>query len=583
MKKQVAIILLLLAANLLGQEICKIYFWDNAGDGAIFPSPDAGDVRNVRSVDMMIEAINDISRLGLPFYDIINIVGRSSSPPPLSGPAAPNIIFISLGWQGSGSAHITPDLMDALVAYIDSSYRENIHAIYIEGNDLGWEYGDTTSLHHTYTDLFHRLGGVLRTGDYGVAGMLHGADSSVAEGLTLTYNTTATGPTTSMDDIVISPSLSPIFAAQARYVFEPGKGPARGIQRPSYPGSKGPVTGAMVALALNFGNIVNGPGIPSRTMLMYRILDFLKPPKCNIVYPTSSDTLRGNSNCDIVYNVYDNCGILSISRIRFSPDGGINWQNIARITRVTNGDTIFTWRVPNIPTNNAYLEIECWDNTYNSNKRVVGPLVILGGTEYGPGHPGKIIIITKMKGVAFSLDDTNWDLTESSSYLFSPNEIAIRGVAGHNPASPFLLQNDGGVFIDLLFSVQDNYSGGGEIWTPVEAIDPSDFVTYPSLNQFYIEPWITDADPSLQTPPINETSFSGIGLTEILEEATSENWASHYTNASTSGVKIPAYVPTNPEHGDRVYLYMLFIAPSGSTTLEAHPLIFNITAELSDP
>jgi len=202
---------------------------------------------------------------------------------------------------------------------------------------------------------------------------------------------------------------------------------------------------------------------------------------------------------------------------------------------------------------------------------------------YDPSHPAKVHINVRMKGVAFSIDDTNWDLTESGTYYMSPNEVAIRGGIGHQTSSPFLLQNDGGVFIDLFFSTQDLFGGPGDNWLPVALIDPTDYTTFPSMDFYYVEPWITNVEDPYHTPPTDETSFSGMGLTETDEEATNMNWAYYYSNATNNGVKLPAFVPANPTNGDRLYIYMLFIAPAGSTTLDPHPIIVNVTAGLSDP
>jgi len=392
----IVVLIILFFNPLAGQEICKVYFWDNAGPGATFPSPDEGDSRSVRSVDMMIEAINGIRELGLPFHDSIVIIGRSELPPPLSGLVAdvPNIIFISLGWRGSGASLISGETMTELVNYIDSSYSDNVHAIYVEGNDLAWEYGDTSSTHLTYTGLMSRLGAVLRSDDYGVPAVLRGTAGSLADGLTLNYNTTTSGPTYSMDDMIIGPMGSP-WAAQAYYVFDAGKGPARGLQRHSYPGSKrGPVWGAMVGFAFNFGNIINTPTTPSRTHLMYRILDFLKPPTCNIIYPRTGDTLIGGNICNIIYNVYDNCGIRPDSKMSFSRDGGLFWYNILNIRNITHGDTSYSWAVPEVATDAAYLLIDCWDNTGNYASKLAGPfhITILAKADESNGTPENLSI-----------------------------------------------------------------------------------------------------------------------------------------------------------------------------------------------
>lgn len=204
----------------------------------------------------------------------------------------------------------------------------------------------------------------------------------------------------------------------------------------------------------------------------------------------------------------------------------------------------------------------------------------LANSGYNESNPGKIHIYAQMKGVAFSLDETTWDLTEGGTYTFRPNEFAIRGGLGHSPTSPFILQNDGGVFIDLLFSTHDTYSDPAHRWSPYALIDPTDPMTFPAHNSYYVEPWLTNVGG---TSPDTLTDFVGIGLTETEEEATSLNWAYNYSNATDTGVNLPAYKPTDPTNGDRVNIYMLFIAPSFSTTLDQHEINVEITAQLSSP
>ncbi len=199
---------------------------------------------------------------------------------------------------------------------------------------------------------------------------------------------------------------------------------------------------------------------------------------------------------------------------------------------------------------------------------------------YNASTPAQIHIYAQMAGVAFSIDETTWDLTEGGTYTLRPNEFAIRGGTTPSPSLPFLLQNDGGVFIDLWFNTEDTYPDPAHIWSPYPLIDPFDPMTFPGPNSYFIEPWITDVgDPA----PDTLTDFSGIGLTEIDEEATSENWAYYYSNANSSGLNIPAYKPTDPTNGDRISIYMLFMAPAFSTTLDPHEITIGITAQLSSP
>lgn len=169
-----------------------------------------------------------------------------------------------------------------------------------------------------------------------------------------------------------------------------------------------------------------------------------------------------------------------------------------------------------------------------------------------------------MKGVAFSLDNTLWDLTTGGGLM--PNAT---------PISPrYTLQNDGGVNIDLSFRVGDSTGVGTWLFKPTVnfAVDS----TYPATDRYFLEPYI--ADVGATTPSI--ASFTGNGVTDVFVEATSGNWA-HNRTARASGVDLPAYVPGHP-NWDQVNLFLLFIAPASSSTDIDHTIILEIQAKLAD-
>lgn len=200
------------------------------------------------------------------------------------------------------------------------------------------------------------------------------------------------------------------------------------------------------------------------------------------------------------------------------------------------------------------------------------------GNTYAEG-PAQIHIYVQMKGVAFSLDNTVWNVTSDYGQL-GPNETVIMGV---DASSAILIQNDGGVVIDLTMDTYDNFAGA--TWTPITDVTINTFDTYPDDDQYYLEPYYTDSDPATTTPPTDDASFTGHGLGTAVEEVADGNgWANNYsyTGNWTTGINIPAYIPDNPSYGDQALIYFLLIAPSSSTTLDEHELIAEITAKLAD-
>lgn len=184
--------------------------------------------------------------------------------------------------------------------------------------------------------------------------------------------------------------------------------------------------------------------------------------------------------------------------------------------------------------------------------------------QYTGSTPANIRITARMKGVAFSLDNTTWDLTGGGG--LEPNEVKISG--------RYVLQNDGGVNIDLSFNVGDSTTTGR--WGYKPSVTLADDATYPVTDQYYVEPYVANnGDP---TPTI--ASFTGTGLTDTYTEATSALWA-HNRNARTTGVNLPAYVPGHPDY-DQVNLFLLFIAPASSTTDIDHTIVVKIQAKLAD-
>lgn len=198
--------------------------------------------------------------------------------------------------------------------------------------------------------------------------------------------------------------------------------------------------------------------------------------------------------------------------------------------------------------------------------------------QYDTG-PAQIHIYVQMKGVAFSLDNTIWNVTGDYGQL-GPNETVIMGV---DASAPILIQNDGGVVIDLEMRTYDNF--GGATWSPISDVTINTFDTYPDDDQYYLEPYFTDSDLSTTNPPTDDASFSGHGLVDSYEEVADGNsWADNYsyTNNWTTGINIPVYIPDNPTNGDQALIYFLLIAPASSTTLDEHELIAEITAKLAD-
>lgn len=184
--------------------------------------------------------------------------------------------------------------------------------------------------------------------------------------------------------------------------------------------------------------------------------------------------------------------------------------------------------------------------------------------QYTGDTPGKIRIMVRMKGVAFSLDNTLWDLTGGGGLM--PNAT---------PISPrYTLQNDGGVNIDLSFRVGDSTAVAP--WTFKPTVSFAVDSTYPATDRYFLEPYITD--PGGATPTI--ASFSGIGVTDTYTEADSTRWA-HNSSARASGVNLPAYVPGRPS-GDQVNLFLLFVAPASSSSDVDHTIILEIQAKLAD-
>lgn len=184
--------------------------------------------------------------------------------------------------------------------------------------------------------------------------------------------------------------------------------------------------------------------------------------------------------------------------------------------------------------------------------------------QYTGDTPGKIRIMVTMKGAAFSLDNTLWDLTGGGGLM--PNAT---------PISPrYTLQNDGGVNLDISFRVGD--STATSPWLFKSTVNFAVDSTYPATDRYFLEPYLVDAGGAVPTI----ASFSGIGVTDVFVEADSTRWA-HNTTARASGVNLPAHVPGRPT-GDQVNIFLLFIAPASSSTDVDHQIILEIQAKLAD-
>jgi len=180
--------------------------------------------------------------------------------------------------------------------------------------------------------------------------------------------------------------------------------------------------------------------------------------------------------------------------------------------------------------------------------------------------PAYIHIYVQMKGVAFSIDNTTWDLG-----VVGPNYEEVSGM--------FTLQNDGGVRIDLTLSTYDTYAGAHP-WTPIAgpvSID-GDYTTYPGDIEYYLEPYFTDVPSGAPVA----TDFTGDGLTATTMEPTADNYGANYSYATSTGLKIPAWVPTDPDYGDQVAIYLFFIAPGSAYDYDQHEIYMEINAELAD-
>ncbi len=399
MKKVSVILFLLLSASLLLSErgeVCGIYIWDKAGPLAEFADPDSGATAPVSTTPAgeIEEALFAVMSGDFPLYDSIIFMGTYTTPPPFDDPEL-NMIFLTLGWRGSGGEDLSPEEIGLLATFIDSSRSRMPHALYIEGPDMAYLYGDTTTVHPTYSPIMRRLGALLRADEYGYTPELVGVRGSLAEGLILEYQYLPVGPTTSMDDMVIWEEAEP-FATNALYLFYDGKGPARGIQRKSFPGAKteGTIYGAMVGVAFIMGNVKDTEGLPAKAEFLHRVIDFFKPPSIALYSPSEGDTLYAGNSYAIIYKAYDNCG-LQYGRISVSFDGGLLWETLYEFVDIAFPEDTFMWRAPELETDNAFLLIEAEDKRYNYEVGMTGPFKIAftSSVEETPHHPAELSLI----------------------------------------------------------------------------------------------------------------------------------------------------------------------------------------------
>ena len=165
-------------------------------------------------------------------------------------------------------------------------------------------------------------------------------------------------------------------------------------------------------------------------------------------------------------------------------------------------------------------------------------------------NDGKIITTVYMTGVAFSMDNTSWNIGG-----MRPNETFNE---------EFILQNDGGVNIDFILS--DNDITSVDPWSALGNIDWTDTESYPSINQYFIEPRFANSDGSGGYE--DYSALTGTGLTSDISGI-------NYYNG------LPAFVPSD-NNGDRSKLRLDFIAPASVTDgTDIHNMVVTVAAELS--
>lgn len=262
--------LLLLSAGVYGTGVIHILVLDWAGADALFPNPDGGML--ITPADAIMNSLDAISAddIGFPMRDDIFSERRTDLPSFLD---FYDIIYITLGWRGSGGHIISPGEQEQLIDYLEGNLMDphGQRALIIEGCDFVYDYGDTSLSHHTYTPLMDYFSAVLKSDSLPHFTTLFGEDSSLTEGMYFVYPSypDSVGPWTSVDDVDIL--FGSTYASHARYLFNmASKGPARGMQRRSYS------PGTAIASPVIFGNLLDGGS--TKDQLLYKMTDFSIPP-----------------------------------------------------------------------------------------------------------------------------------------------------------------------------------------------------------------------------------------------------------------------------------------------------------------
>jgi len=353
----VTIVMVLFLAVSLYSVTRSIYIWDVAGSGARFPDPDS-PTDTIRPHEAWGRALDSIIADAGSLYaidDDIEWVWGTDFPLDLN---PYHLIIMCTGWQGTGAPILRPDTLSRLMDHLDRTGRTpgSQTALIIEGNDFAFLYADTSSGHYTYRDPFSDyVGALLLDNDEGPPGVLSGENGSLAEGMAFNY-ALSTGPTTSMDDIIINPDGP--YVSHAHYLFNASrKCPARGMQRRSYS------PGSVVLLPFQFGNIPRG-GANTREQLLARILDFCVMPIPEILTTYDSDTLIPGDLHSIEYQVYDN-RCVTVAEIEYSHDAGSTWIIMDSIA-YPEDSTSYEFTVPTTEGDTCFIRVTAYDSVYNA-------------------------------------------------------------------------------------------------------------------------------------------------------------------------------------------------------------------------